>query len=331
MKIEARQIDRVLDDSGSWQGLLLYGEDTGLVRERAAKAARKIVDDFNDPFRLTRLEGEEQIRVEEEMSALSLVGGRRVVWVSGVQDNLVPQLERVVALKSDTVLIMEAGSLSPRSKLRNFAEKEPKIASIACYAEEGRALSRTISETLLQDNIRIDREALMWLQSRLASDRALVRNELEKLRLYAVPGSALSLDDVRHCVGDSGNASLEDAVYQALAGEFRQADLSLIRALADGAVPVAYARTVLNIIDKLHYVLLLEQEGQSRQEAIAGLRPPLFFRRKEFFQKALARLNLRMVTIIASESQELETRCKQTGAPDYLLCQRHLMRIAKLK
>ncbi|MDF7673862.1 DNA polymerase III subunit delta [Acetobacteraceae bacterium ESL0709] len=331
MKIEPRHSERTLADSGNWRAILLYGEDAGLIRERAIKAARQIVDDMQDPFRLTRLEGDEQGRVEEEMMSLSLVGGRRVVWVSGAQDSLVSQLERIMAEETDTLLIMEAGSLSPRSRLRSFAEKQPQIASIACYPEEGRTLEQTIQDSLQQDKIRIERSALHWLQSRLGADRALVRSEIEKLRLYARPGDVLELDDVRQCVDDSGGASLEEAVYQAFSGSFPQADLSLTRALADGAASVAYARAVFQVADKLSTVLLAESEGQSRHQAISALRPPLFFKRKELFQKALQRFSLSLLDKVYHETQNLEMKCKLTGAVDILLCQRHIMFLSKIK
>lgn len=331
MKIEARQIDRVLADSASWRAILLYGEDTGLIRERAVKIVTRIIGDLRDPFRLTRLDGDEQARVEEEVTALSLTGGRRVVWLSRAQDSLVTQLDRLMKGEMETLLLMEAGSLSPRSKLRAFAEKHSQIASIACYAEEGRQLAQTIQDFFQENQINIERGALQWLLTRLGADRALVRSELEKLVLYARPGDRLELDDVRQCVGDSGSATLEEAVYHAFAGLFPQADLLLTRALADGAAPVTYARAVFLVADKIYTVLLHEAEGKNRQQAIMALKPPLFFKRKELFQKALKRCSFPLLEKIYHETQNLEIKCKTTGADDQLLCQRHLMFLAKVR
>ncbi|TPW35029.1 DNA polymerase III subunit delta [Oecophyllibacter saccharovorans] len=329
MKIETRNVGRVLGEVGSWRALLLYGEDSGLIRERAQQAARSVAGDLKDPFRVACLEGEEQNRLEEEATALSLTGGRRVVWVREAQDSLVPQLERVLKGESDTLIILEAAGLTPRSKLRSFAEKNKAVAAIGCYPEEGRALSQTISSALAQEKISLSREAMTWLLAHLGSDRSLVRGELEKLSLYGRPGEQLELEDVRNCIGDSAGSTMEEAVHAALAGQRERADQALERAFADGASPIAFTRVVLNVLERLQLASLHVQAGQSRQEAISALRPPVFFRRREMFLRALERWSGEGLQRAAAATQALELACKQSGAPDILLCQRHLARLGR--
>ena len=56
MKIPAARVDRFVRDPDPRVGLVLvYGPDAGLVRERAERLTRAIVDDPGDPFRLVRL------------------------------------------------------------------------------------------------------------------------------------------------------------------------------------------------------------------------------------------------------------------------------------
>lgn len=329
MKIDTRSTERVLSDPGSWRVLLFYGDDTGLIRERAQNAVRRIVEDMDDPFRLSRLEGDEQEKLEEEALALSLTGGRRAVWLRGAQDSLVGQLERILAVESDTLIVLEGTGLAGRSRLRTFADKHPRVASIGCYPEEGRALSRTISDALRGDNIRITPDALGWLIGHLGSDRTLVRGEIEKLSLYAQPGGQLDLDDVRACVGDSAGSSLEEAVHAALAGDRVRADQALERAFADGGAPVAFARVTLGLLDRLQQAALDMQAGKSRNEAMSALKPPVFFRRKDMFSRALDRWSFAALQRAAQATQELELACKRTGAPDVLLCSRHLARLCR--
>lgn len=327
MKIDARSAGRTLAEAGSWRVILLYGDDSGLIRERAKQAVATVIDDFEDPFRLARLEGDEQNRLEEEAFALSLTGGRRAIWVRDAQDSILSQLQKSLEPDSDTLIVLEGPSLTARSKLRVFADKHKQVAAIGCYPEEGRNLARTVTDLLAEDNIRIDRDGLAWLLGHLGADRALVRGELEKVRLYGEPGQTLTLDDIRACVGDSGQASLDDCVYAALAGDRLMADRALERALADGASPVAFARVVLMVLERFSQAALYVQQGQSRQEAMASLRPPVFFKRKAQFQLGLARWSFEALQQAARATQALELACKQSGAPDELLCRRHLVRL----
>ena len=324
MKIEARNIGRALTDAGSWRAILLYGEDSGLIRERAAQAVRLVAETLDDPFRVAQLDRETQDRLEDEATALSLIGGRRVVWVRDGQDSLAPLLTRTLGTPTDTLIVIEAPGLSSRSKLRSLAESRKDVASIACYPEEGRALSQTVSEALSQAGVTIDRDALTWLMGRLGADRSGVRGEIEKLVLYAGENGRLDLEAVQDCVGDAGGSSLEDAVFAALSGHRAEADQALERALADGANPVAVARTVLGVLVRLQTVTLNVQSGLGRAEAIKALRPPVFFKRTTAFNQALDRWNSTALSRALRETQAFELACKQSGTPDIALCRRHI-------
>ncbi len=327
MKITAQAVGRTLKDAGSWRVILLHGDDGGLIRERARDAVRTVVDDLDDPFRLARLEAEEQDRLEEEALALSLTGGRRAVWLRGVQDGALDQLKTVLKQESDTLIVLEGPGLGSRSRLRQFAEKHEQVASIGCYPEEGRNLARTVADILAEDDLRLDRDGMAWLLGHLGHDRTLVRSEVEKLRLYGEPGSILTVDDVQACVGDSGQASLDDAVYAALAGNRLAADRAFERAVGDGASPVAFARVTLSVLERFQQAALLVRQGRSRQEAMAALKPPVFFRRKDEFLAGLKRWPFSSLSQAAQATQALELACKQSGAPDVLLCRRHLVRL----
>lgn len=324
MKIEARNIGRALSDAGTWRAILLHGEDTGLIRERAAQAVRLVAETLDDPFRVSQLDRETHDRLEEEGTALSLIGGRRVVWVRSGTDALTPMLTRALEVSTDTLIVIEAPGLTSRSTLRAFAERHKEMASIACYPEEGRALSQTVTDALSQAAVSIDRDALTWLMGRMGADRSGVRGEIEKLVLYAGPNGRLDLDAVQDSVGDAGGSSLEDAVFAALSGHRAEADQALERALADGANPVAVARAVLSVLTRLQKVALAVKAGQGRAEAMKALKPPIFFKRTAAFNQALDRWSVAALSRAARETQAFELACKQSGAPDLALCRRHI-------
>lgn len=324
MKVETRNIGRALADAGTWRAILLYGEDTGLIRERAAQSVRQVAETLDDPFRVAQLDRDTQDRLEDEATALSLIGGRRVVWVRDGQDSMAPLLARALETQTDTLIVIEAPGLSSRSKLRALAESRKDVASIACYPEEGRALSQTVTDALSQAGVSIDRDALTWLMGRLGADRSGVRGEIEKLVLYAGANGRLDLDAVQDCVGDAGGSSLEDAVFAALSGNRSEADQALERALADGANPVAVARAVLGVLVRLQKVALGVKSGQGRAEAMKLLKPPVFFKRTAAFNQALDRWNSDALARAMRETQAFELACKQSGTPDIALCRRHI-------
>ncbi|MFT9290346.1 DNA polymerase III subunit delta [Gluconobacter oxydans] len=331
MKIDARSIGRTLADAGSWRAIVLHGEDTGLIRERAAQAVRLVAGTTDDPFQVAQLDRETQDRLEEEATALSLIGGRRVVWVREGQDSLAPLFKRVLETETETLIVIEAPGITARSKLRALAEADKQVASIACYPEEGRALSQTVTDALGQAGVTIDRDALIWLMGVLGSDRSGVRGEIEKLVLYAGENGRLDLQAVQDCVGDAGGNSLEDTAFSALCGNRMMADQALERALADGANPVAVARTVLGVLVRLQKVAQGVQDGQGRAESMKALRPPVFFKRTAAFNQALDRWPLAALAAAARETQAFELACKQSASPDMALCRRHIASLCTVR
>ncbi|MBS1097316.1 DNA polymerase III subunit delta [Gluconobacter sphaericus] len=331
MKIDARSISRTLSDAGSWRAIVLHGEDTGLIRERAARAVKLVAGTTDDPFQVAQLDRETQDRLEEEATALSLIGGRRVVWVREGQDSLAPLFKRTLETDTETLIVIEAPGITARSKLRTLAEAHKQVASIACYPEEGRVLSQTVTDALGQAGVTIDRDALTWLMGVLGSDRSGVRGEIEKLVLYAGENGRLDLQAAQDCVGDASGNSLEDAAFTALCGNRLMADQALERALADGANPVAVARTVLGVLVRLQKVAQGVQDGQGRAESIKSLRPPVFFKRTAAFNQALDRWPLAALNTAARETQAFELACKQSASPDMALCRRHIASLCTVR
>ncbi len=328
MKIDARSVARVLREPGALRAILLHGEDTGLIRERARQAATAIAPQLDDPFRVAVLDRDAAERLEEEIFSLSLSGGRRVVWVRDGGDSLTAPLKASLARESDTLVIIEAPGLASRSRLRALVEAQAGCAAIGCYPEEGRALEGTIRQSLGDEEIRIDADALAWFAGLLGPDRAAMRGEVEKLALYAGRGGHLTLDDVRTCIGDAAGVSLEDAAYAATAGDRAGADTAIERALAEGTSPIAVARALLSHLHRLRRARIAMDSGQSRADAMRGLRPPVFFKRTESFGQALSLWSAERLMDAAEQTQALEKDCKQTGSPDLALCRRHIARLA---
>ena len=77
--------------------VLLYGDDVGLIRERAARLVRAVAGAPDDPFRVVELERDGVGAIPAEMAALSLTGGRRVVRVRDVGDAAAAPVQAALA------------------------------------------------------------------------------------------------------------------------------------------------------------------------------------------------------------------------------------------
>ncbi len=329
MKLDARAAAGALGNPAAYRAVLLHGPDAGLVRERGGALVRAVLGQADDPFRLAEFDREGFARIPEEMAALALTGGRRVVRVREADDRAASAVTAALKGPGEALLVLEAGELPSRSKLRALIERAPDAAAIGCYPEEGRTLAQTIRTRLGEREVGITSEALDWLCGRLGADRMASAAEIDKLALYAGPGGRIEIADALAVAGDLAGLSLEDALFAATLGDPARADRALEQAMAEGAAPVGVIRAALIHVQRLHRARAAMAAGVAEQEAMRQLRPPVFIRRTGAFAAAL---RLWPETALAAASEglfEAERACKRTGAPAETLCRNAIAALAR--
>ncbi|HET9018804.1 MAG TPA: DNA polymerase III subunit delta, partial [Acetobacteraceae bacterium] len=311
MKLEPRRVEAFLNDPGAARVVLLYGDDAGQIADRAVRLVRRVAGNAADPFLTAELTRDSFARIGEEMTALALTGGRRVIRVRDASDACTAEVEGALAGKGTALLILEAHGLPSRSRLRAAVEKAADAVAIGCYAVEGASLGREIRDRLQERGVSVDPAALAWLEARLTGDLAAARGEVEKLALYVGPNGTADLAAASACVGDLAAVSVEDALFAATAGDVGRADRALALAFAEGAAPVAVLRAGLAHVQRLHRARLVADAGASPAEAAKSVRPPLFFRREPDFVKALRLWPSARLAAAAAALWRDESACKR--------------------
>lgn len=336
MKISPAQTETFLrKPDGSGRVALLFGPDTGLTRERADRIAKAIAPDFNDPFRNATLSpaavADDQGLLYAEMAAQSLIGGRRLVRIQGASDAITAALSAWLKDKpgGDSFLLIEAGELDKRSKLKALCEGHAEVAVLASYIEEGPALARSVSGLLQSLGAKIEPEALTLLCVALPPDRLAMRSEVEKLALYAGKDATIKIEDVKACVQDAGAAEMDDLVFAVGAGQSKRAALLCDRLFDEQTSPVALLRAAQRHFLRLHWARgQMDQAGLSAAEAVKRLQPPVFWKNADAMAAQARRWPPARLEAALSRLYEAESQIKRTGAPDKAICARLLLSLA---
>lgn len=337
MKVAPRSIDSFLQKPGpEIVAVLLYGPDTGLVRERGDKLVASIAGGLDDPFRVSNVMlaslRDEPSRLRDEVEALSFGGGRRAVRLRDAADGAAGAVELLLgSAVAAGIAVLEAGDLGPRSALRRLFETAENAAAVPCYRDAGIDLQKLIADTLKVAGLQADRDALAYLTECLGGDRSLTRRELEKLISYMGPGTdnavrPVTLADAEACIGDSSAASLDDLVFAAGDGKLAELETVLDRVLAEGVNPIPLLRAVSRHFQRLQLVI----SGGDVEGAIARLRPPVFFQRVPRFRAQARRWRAPAVAAALGRLVQAELECKRTGWPAATIARRTVLEIARL-
>lgn len=313
--------------------LLVYGPDAGLVSERVKQLALHTVPNLDDPFRTAYLTAtviaDDPARLYDEMAAQSLGGGKRLVRLQAAES---ATAAIAVFLKdpppTDSLLLIEAGDLDKKSKLRLLCENEALAVTIACYAEEGAARQRTIADILQQEGLRIDRDALMALADILPADRLAMRAELEKLALYARGQKEVRLADIEAIIQDAGAAELDDLIYAVAGGDAARSGILMARLWEEQTSPVAILRAAQRHFMRLATARAQMDNGLNATEAVKRLSPPVFWKFENAFAAQLRRWPSARIEVALTRLFEAEAAVKRTGTPDQTLCAQLMLRLA---
>lgn len=330
-KLDARRLSAFLEDPGSaCRVVLLHGDDPGLIRERATRLLHAVTE--GDGLRLVDVPKEgakDPGLLTAEAATMALTGGRRAVRVREATDAFTAAAKEALAGPGPGLVVLEAGELPARSRLRTLLEPAPAAAVIACYRERGAELASSINRILTELEVQAEPTALEWLAQRLGDDRLLLRRELEKLAQYVGAGGRVTQEDVLACVAEGSALDLEEALIAALTGDVALADRALDAAFAEGVAAVQVVRAALRHVQRLHLAALAVAGGASPAAALDGLRPPVFFRHKPALERALRLWRAEALAAAGTALLEAERRTKTTGLPDTVVAKAAVTALAR--
>ncbi len=189
VQVKPAEADRLLarpDDAV--RVVLIYGDDEGLVAERADAFARAAAGPDGEVLRLDAgALSENPGRLVDEASAIPMFGGRRAITLRAAGNRAVEGAIAAVLDQPpvDSWVVVTAGELRKSSPLRKLCEASPRAWAVPCYADSARDLDRLIDDELKAADLAIAPDARAALKGLIGGDRMQSRGEIRKLCLYA--------------------------------------------------------------------------------------------------------------------------------------------------
>lgn len=318
-------------------GALIYGADAMRVAlKRADMLAALLGPGAEDEMRLERLDPGDVRRspalVSDAAKAVGFFPGPRAVLVEEAGDGTVPALEAALSAwaEGDAMVVVTAGALPARSKLRKLFEGAKTAVCIAVYDDPpGRdEIEADLARAGLRDvppAAMADLEALAR-----ALDPGDFRQTLEKLALYKLGDAApLTGVEIAALAPATVEAELDEALAVAAGG--RQAEIApLMRRLeGQGATPVSMVIAAGRHFRMLHAAA---SDPAGPAAALSRAKPPIFGpRRDAMIAQARTWGATRLETALAMVLEtDLALRSANQTAPQAALVERLFVRLAIL-
>lgn len=333
MKLNAREAMQFCrSPDRRYRAALIYGEDSVEVSRRRVQLIKALIGDGDD-HNLTQLDVGQARRdpalIADALRTRGFFGGEPIVVIENGTDGLAAGLSEVITATSDddAFLIVTAGILPARSKLRKLFETEISAVAAPCYQT---LMGRPEVEILLKDAGigAIDDEAIRDLiDFARSSDSGALTDLISRLALYSLDGdTAVSSMDVIACLPGSGDADLDDVLDAVANGDAGQIGPIMAKLESQGVNATTLAISAMRKFKQLHAIASAEGSADA---VISRLRPPVFGPRRD----ALAR-QARIWSMAKCEGALrliLETDAALRGgaaAAGYPMLERMLIRLA---
>ena len=318
-------------------GVLLFGEDAMRVAHRRQEVIGALVGPEGEAeMRLTRIPASELRRdpamLNDAIKSQGFFPGPRVAFVEDAGDGLTETIRLALEdwREGDAQVIVTAGQLAAKSKLRKLFEGHRNALSIGIYSDPpGRdEIEAALRKAGLEQVDRAAWDALEGLARQL--EPGDFRQVLEKVSLYKLDDPApLTAEEVTACAPASIEAELDDILHVVAEGRSAEIGPLVQRLEGQGVAPVT-----LLIMAMRHFRVLyaLASAPGGPQAGLQRLRPPLFGpRRDRMLRQAQGwgASRLEQALGILTET-DLTLRSAAQRAPEMALVERALIRLAML-
>ena len=252
---DARDFEKSAGEIISKARVVVLHGDNLQVRLDILRAIRRALQiDAEDPFRLVHLTSEivdgDPARVADELGAISMFGGSRLIRVGALGRQLLEILDVATAAPlGEWHLVIELDELDA-ARLGSL-KAYPQVLGVACGVENAGDFREFVCREFERAGVIVTDDVLEFLIPLLGDDRAAARGEVEKLALLAGNAHAITIDQALRVVADSSSVISDEIAAAALSGNLRALSIALDRLRSTGAdAPAALgaaSRLLLNV------------------------------------------------------------------------------------
>jgi DNA polymerase-3 subunit delta len=336
MKLSARDAKAFLArPDPSCPAALIHGADaTRVAMKRADMLAALLGPDAEAEMRLERIDPGEARRapgaVVDALKAIGFYQGRRAVLIEEAGDGVAPAVSAALDAwaEGDAMLVVTAGALPARGKLRKLVEGHRAAVALPVYDDPpGRD---EIEAELRRARVgEIDRSAMADLEALArALDPADFRRTLEKIALYKHGDPApLTSEEVALNVPATVEAALDEVLAAVAGGREGEIGLLMRKLEGQGVQPVTMVIAAARHFRALH-AAAADPAGPA--QALGRQRPPIFGPRREAMAAQARQWGIRKLeqALALLTDTDLALRSAGQTAPQMPLVERLFIRLA---
>ena len=291
--------------------ILFYGINEGSKSEKINELVKEI--DKENIFRYDEKHVlDNQNNFFDQLLNKSLFQDKKFIIINRVTDKFFKIFDEIFIRKpEDTIVIINAGPLEKKSKLRTFFEKDKKMICSPFYEDTFEILSKLIQDFLRKNKISLSQSNINLLINRCSKDRANLINELNKIKFFTIKNKKTSTEDLLKLINLSENYSINELIDCCLAKKKSKTLNILNENIFDDNDCILIVKTFLSKAKKLLDLCKKFDEFKDIDFVVNNYKPPIFWKDKEITKEQIKKWEPENITEMIFKLNDIELKIKK--------------------
>ena len=290
---------------------LFYGENDGYKNQVTKEI---FIDNFKE--NIERLEENEILNnYDNFISSLnnkSFFDESKLILVSRVSEKIIKLINELLDRKiNDVNIVLNAGILERKSKLRLLFEKDKNLICIPFYRDDSRNLIQLANNFFRNKKILISQEIINLIVERTSGDRINLNNELNKISLFLKNKEKITIEDVIKLTNLAENYSISELADNCLSKNMKKINKIFNENIYSVDDCMLIIRTLLIKTKRLLEIKKIHKTNKNVEEIILNYKPTIFWKDKEIVKNQISKWNLKDTEKLIYKINDIELTVKK--------------------
>ena len=289
---------------------LLYGKNEGLKKDCLNEILEK-----NDG-KVFNYE-EKQIKEETESFYENILSGslfesNKIIIINRASDKIFEIIQDLINRNTTNItIIINAGHLETRSKLRSLFEKNKDLVCIPTYPDNNDTLSKLTAIFFKKENIPISQQNINIIVDKCNGDRHNLNNELNKIKNYVLNKKKISTQEILRLINLSENFEVSELIDNCLAKNNNKTINIISENNYSSDDCIIILRTFLSKTKRMLKLAIELEKNKDINKTINSAKPPIFWKDKEIVKVQLNKWKTKKIKELIKNINDVELEIKK--------------------
>ena len=289
---------------------LLYGKNDGLKSECIDEIINKSIGKVYN-YDEKQIKDEIETFYENILSG-SLFEDSKIIIINRATDKIYEIIQDLIDRNIHNIkIIINAGLLETRSKIRSLFEKQKDLICIPTYQDNNDTLSKLATIFFRDEKISISQQNINLIIEKCNGDRGFLRNELDKIKNYTRGKKKLSSKEILKLINLSENFEFSELIDNCLAKNKNKIINILNQNNFNTEDCIIILRTFLSKAKRILKLAIQFEKNKDINKTINSAKPPIFWKEKNIVKIQLDKWKPEKIRKLINSINNIELETKK--------------------